>query len=59
MKFEPSSQDERFNDWYREFHLLFEDSYGDRDEVMEIAQACFDSAKSAAVCEMWEASRTS
>lgn len=45
MKYEPSSQDERFNEWYREFHLLFEDSYGSREEVMEIAAACYHSAR--------------
>lgn len=45
MKYEPTSQDEHFNKWYREFHLLFEDSHGNRDDVMEIAKACYDGAR--------------
>jgi hypothetical protein len=45
MKYKPNSTNTHFNEWYKEFHLLFEDSYGDREEVMEIAQACYDSAK--------------
>lgn len=45
MKYTPTSDNEHFNEWYKEFHLLFEGSNGDREEVMEIAQACYESAQ--------------
>jgi hypothetical protein len=45
MKYTPKSEDENFNDWYREFHLIFEDSYANEEECMEIALACYDRAQ--------------
>lgn len=45
MKYKPSSDNDHFNEWYEEFHILFEDSHGDREEVMEMAQGCYESAR--------------
>lgn len=45
MKYTPKSEDENFNEWYKEFHLLFEDSHADEEECMEIAMACYDRAR--------------
>jgi hypothetical protein len=45
MRFVPNTDNQHFNDWYREFHLLFEDSHGDEQEVMELAKACYDKAQ--------------
>lgn len=45
MRFEPQTDNQHFNDWYREFHLLFEDNHGDEQETMQIARACYYGAR--------------
>jgi hypothetical protein len=48
MKFTPDTNDTHFNEWYKEFHLLFEDSHGDEQETMEIVLACYYGAREGA-----------
>jgi hypothetical protein len=48
MKFTPDTNDTHFNEWYKEFHLLFEDSHGDEQETMEIARSCYYGAREGA-----------
>jgi hypothetical protein len=41
----PDNATPHFKEWYKEFHLLFEDSFGSDEEQMEIAVSCYDGAR--------------